>query len=565
MSVTFYRKYRSQTFETMQGQGHIVQTLTNAIMHDRLSHAYIFSGPRGTGKTSAARILAKAINCRKGKSPTPCLECDLCQKITRGQSVDVVEIDAASNTGVDNIRTLNDQVNFIPVECLYKIYIIDEAHMLSTGAFNALLKTLEEPPSHTIFILATTESHKIPITIQSRCQHLHFRKLTTLEIVNQLKMITSEENISIDEAGLATIARNASGCMRDAISLLNQLYSFAGATISGEDINLMLGSSNFDKTDHLLTLFLEKKSSETLQALQQFFLDGAHLMQLASDVTLVLRQLLFIKLSLESQLDIDEARLNKLKTLAPKVEVNRLAFLLETMAKLEMELRWFPNPELLFEIRLLTLMHETHTQAPQTEQVAIKQATPQAAPVKAMSEAPKQVTQQPSTPTIQVQASVPVPKPPVPTPPATPIKTVASDPIVTPAQQPQGTKEKWTLFLNKIKAQKAPLFSILDRSDILGINDTYISIRLKQDFQFFRDKLNDSPNKVLIESVLKEVFEKPLALSFSKLESTQSATTFSTPGQDPPPAPIASGSGSKSGSQKINQIVAMFEGTIVHK
>lgn len=557
MSVTFYRKYRSQTFGSMQGQGHIVQTLTNAILHDRLSHAYIFSGPRGTGKTSAARILAKSINCRKGKSATPCLECDLCQKITRGQSVDVVEIDAASNTGVDNIRTLNDQVNFIPVECLYKIYIIDEAHMLSTGAFNALLKTLEEPPAHTIFILATTESHKIPITIQSRCQHLHFRKLTTQEITTQLNLITAEEKIAIDESGLAIIARNASGCMRDAISLLNQLYSFAGATITAADIELMLGTSGFDKTDQLLTLFLEQNTSETLSSLQRFFQEGVHLMQLASDLTLVLRQLLFIKLDLAAQLDLDEARLNRLKILASKIEVVRLSYCLETLAKLEMELRGFPNPELLFEIRVLSLLQGQPVVAPPVE--LQRTVAPKAEPKAEVK--PVVVLEKPvSQPSFAVAKSEPE------------RQASSPPPVSSPAQVSSGsqdhhgqTGERWAVFLGKVKQQKPPLFSILDRSDILGISETSIAIKLKQDFQFFRDKLQDSANKVLLEALLKEVFGKPLSLSFSKLETSpvQQSSDSEMKVDTSPAQPLVISQ--KGQSQKINQIVAMFEGTIVQK
>ncbi len=537
MSETFYRKYRSQTFADMQGQAHIVQTLSNAILHDRLSHAYIFSGPRGTGKTSAARIFSKALNCRKGKSPQPCLECDLCQKITRGQSVDVVEIDAASNTGVDNIRTLNDQIHYLPVECAYKIYIIDEAHMLSTGAFNAMLKTLEEPPANTVFILATTESHKIPITIQSRCQHLHFRKLTSVEIKNQLNIIAKEEKISIPEEGLGIIARNSSGCMRDAISLFNQLYSFAGTTIQLEDIDLMLGISSFDKIDVLMTHFLEEKTEEAIVLMHTFFEAGAHLMQLAADVILVLRQLLYVHMNLNTQIDADDARLEKLKILAKKVTVERLSSLLESFAKLEVELRWFPNPELLFEIRFVSLMRP-----PSVVSTPVF-AVPAVKPAPAVTQP---VAKQPVS--VPPPASVPVPVQP---------QSAVQAPV---AKVPNSDTEKWMLFLQNLKTSKPPLFSILDRSEVLALSETSLSVKLKQDFQFFRDKLNEQVSKTAIESLLKEAFGKPLKLSFTALEKPV-ATDIENDNHEVVKSPIVALT--KGSSQKMNQIVAMFEGTLL--
>ena len=244
--VPLYRKWRSQDFDEIVGQGFIVQTLKNAIRSGRVSHAYLFSGPRGTGKTSTARIFAKALNCVKGPTDNPCGVCDQCVKIRDGHAVDTIEIDAASNRGIDEIRDLREKVRYTPVEGRYKVYIIDEVHMLTSEAFNALLKTLEEPPKHAVFMLATTEPQKVPVTIASRCQRLDFRRLSAEEVSGQIKKIAKAEKIDIADDAVAIIARNCEGAMRDAISLFDQLISFAGKTIKRDDVVALLGTAGTD-------------------------------------------------------------------------------------------------------------------------------------------------------------------------------------------------------------------------------------------------------------------------------------------------------------------------------
>jgi DNA polymerase-3 subunit gamma/tau len=238
---SLYRKWRPQTFKDIIGQRHITKTLINAISLNRISHAYIFSGPRGVGKTTTARILAKSLNCLKGPTPQPCNKCERCIRITDGYSMDVIEIDGASNNGVDSIRELRNKVNFAPAEGKYKIYIIDEVHMLSQGAFNALLKTLEEPPSHVIFIFATTDPHKIPSTILSRCQWFNFRRISLEDIVAKLKMIAKDEKLKIDDKILNMIARSSTGSMRDAESTLDQIIAYCGKEITSQSVREVLG------------------------------------------------------------------------------------------------------------------------------------------------------------------------------------------------------------------------------------------------------------------------------------------------------------------------------------
>ncbi|MCB0122259.1 MAG: DNA polymerase III subunit gamma/tau, partial [Caldilineaceae bacterium] len=230
MAQALYRKWRSQTFDQVVGQEHVITTLRNALRDNRVAHAYLFAGPRGTGKTSIARILAKALNCTAPEGERPCDQCPTCVAITEGRMLDLIEIDAASNNSVDDIRDLRDKVNFRPSEGRFKVYIIDEVHMLSISAFNALLKTLEEPPPHARFMLATTEPHKIPATILSRCQRFDLRRIAVPEIVNHLHYIAKEEGFTAEDEALTAIARGAQGCMRDAISLLDQMLSYGNET-----------------------------------------------------------------------------------------------------------------------------------------------------------------------------------------------------------------------------------------------------------------------------------------------------------------------------------------------
>lgn len=235
------RKWRPQSFEQLRGQAHIARALSNAIASGRISHAYLFTGIRGVGKTSAARVLAKALNCVEGPTPTPCNRCDSCREITDGRSSDVLEIDGASNTGVDDVRRLREAVRYPAVRGPYRVYIIDEVHMLSTQAFNALLKTLEEPPEHVVFVFATTDAHKIPVTILSRCQQFDFKRLAPRELTRLLADVAAAEGVTLDERSLATLAREADGSVRDGQSLLDQVISYAGSTVRYEDVRDVLG------------------------------------------------------------------------------------------------------------------------------------------------------------------------------------------------------------------------------------------------------------------------------------------------------------------------------------
>src|SRR5271157_2226931 len=303
MTQALYRKYRPQGWAEVVGQEHVVQTLRNAIVADRVAHAYLFAGPCGTGKTTLARLLAKAVNClNEDRAKRPCNECETCKAVNENRFMDLIEIDAASNTSVDDVRDLRDKINFSPSQGKYKIYIIDEVHMLSTAAFNALLKTLEEPPPHAIFVLATTEIHKIPATVLSRCQRHEFRRVPVDEIVGQLKAIVKAEKIQADDDALATIARQAGGGLRDAISLLDQLAS-AGAKITLQLTQTVLGTATSQTVLDLIASFRDHSPASGLDTIHRALDSGADPRSLARQIVEYLRGLMLIQLGNRDQVE----------------------------------------------------------------------------------------------------------------------------------------------------------------------------------------------------------------------------------------------------------------------
>ncbi|MDE7132943.1 MAG: DNA polymerase III subunit gamma/tau, partial [Lachnospiraceae bacterium] len=308
MSYTaLYRKFRPDCFEDVKGQEHIVTTLKNQIKAERIGHAYLFCGTRGTGKTTIAKIFAKAVNCEHPVDGSPCGECRACKTIASGASMNVIEIDAASNNGVDNIREIVEEVSYSPAEGKYKVYIIDEVHMLSIGAFNALLKTLEEPPSYVIFILATTEVHKIPITILSRCQRYDFRRITIDTITGRLRELMDTEQIQVEEKALRYVAKTADGSMRDALSLLDQCIAFHfGQELTYDKVLDVLGAVDTEVFGRLLRHVLERNVTGCIELLEEIVMQGRELTQFVTDFTWYLRNLLLVKSSddIEDVIDV---------------------------------------------------------------------------------------------------------------------------------------------------------------------------------------------------------------------------------------------------------------------
>jgi DNA polymerase-3 subunit gamma/tau len=350
----FARKYRPQTFDDLVGQDHVSRTLKNAVAQNRLAHAYLFVGPRGVGKPSTARILAKSLNCVKGPTVTPCGECDNCREIAAGNSLDVIEIDGASNNSVEDVRQLRENVRYAPAKGRYKIYLIDEVHMLSPAAFNALLKTLEEPPEHVKFIFATTEPQKVLPTILSRCQRFDLHRIAANLIANHLQFIAGKENITLEPAAAHAIARGAEGGLRDAESMLDQLVAFCGEKISENDVLDVFGFTSEQTVVDLTGRILRGETPDAIDLLHQQSEAGKDMMRLMSDLIAYLRDLLVFKAKPDAlKEDVEADVQTSLAAQAELVPTDRLLELVDQFAAAEGRMKWVPNKKLHFEVAII--------------------------------------------------------------------------------------------------------------------------------------------------------------------------------------------------------------------
>ena len=359
MSYTaLYRKFRPTEFADVKGQDHIITTLQNQIRANRIGHAYLFCGTRGTGKTTVAKIFAKAVNCEHPVDGSPCGECETCRSIAAGTSMNVIEIDAASNNGVDNIREIREEVAYRPTEGRYKVYIIDEVHMLSIGAFNALLKTLEEPPEYVIFILATTEVHKIPITILSRCQHYDFKRISIETITDRMKELMDTEHVDVEDKALRYIAKAADGSMRDALSLLDQCIAFyMGQKLTYDNVLEVLGAVDTDVFSRLLRKVIDRDVAGVLDVVDDLVMQGRELTQLAADFTWYLRNLLLVKTSdnIEDVLDVSTENMAQLKEEAQMIEPDMLFRYIRIFSELSNQLKYATQKRVMLEVALIKL------------------------------------------------------------------------------------------------------------------------------------------------------------------------------------------------------------------
>ena len=357
MHKALYRAYRPQTFKDVVGQEHIIRTLKNQIENGNVGHAYLFCGTRGTGKTSTAKIFARAVNCIDSVNEEPCNECEVCKDILNDNIMDVIEIDAASNNSVDDVREIRENVKYTPAKCKYKVYIIDEVHMLSQGAFNALLKTLEEPPSYVIFILATTEPHKIPATILSRCQRFDFKRVTVQDMSSRMKEICEDVNIEVDERALNLIARNSQGALRDALSILDQCMSFSDDKIEYKDVVDLLGTVNIEQLFEMAEYVIKEDTKKCLEILNEFVIWGKDIKNLIDDLIDHFRNLMICKVSteLDEIISLPEETIEQLKAQSSLIETNDIIRILNILSETQDNIKSSSNPRVLAEVSIMKL------------------------------------------------------------------------------------------------------------------------------------------------------------------------------------------------------------------
>lgn len=529
--VVLARKWRPQTFEEVVGQSHVTQTLTNAIALGRVHHAFLFTGARGVGKTSIARILAKALNCETGPTGTPCNSCASCTEVAAGTAIDVFEIDGASNRGINEIRELRDSVRYRPSRDRYKVYIIDEVHMLTTEAFNALLKTLEEPPSHVVFIFATTEPQRVPVTIQSRCQRYDFKRVSLVDVGAQLRRILQSEQVAIDDDALTMIARESEGSMRDALSLLDQVIAFAGEHISGQAVAEILGVSDQASVYGLLEALIERDVTRALSLFAEIHHFGIAVKETANQLLGAVRNLLVVK-SCEDSLpltDLTPSEWELYRALAARCETLRLERIFNEILSAANELARTPFAKMLFELALIRgcRMAPAHTvqellaklaemETRMTGNTSPSEATPSrslpssapavqarpqqiaAAPPQAGPQSPRTEPAAPATPPTGGSKSLPSAN----SSPATaePAPGEKSDPAG------EGVEFHWRGFVERC-VRRSPIYgNMLRDAQFRGLSADQLRLAFRQRALFD----NATAARELVESELKAMFGRPV-------------------------------------------------------
>ncbi len=522
------RKYRPQTFDEVVGQSHVTTTLKHAIQTNRISHAYLFAGPRGTGKTTVARILAKALNCKEGPTPQPCNGCDSCKEITIGRSLDVVEIDGASNNSVDDIRALRENIRYVPSQQKYKVYIIDEVHMLSDSAFNALLKTLEEPPTHAIFVFATTEPHKVPQTVVSRCQRFDFRRIPTTDLVKTVESIGEKENLSIEKEASYILARRADGSLRDVLSLLDQVIAYGGEnesegekkrTITPELVSETLGLVDQETLFEMTDAIVKKDSAKGMSILNQLIDSGIDLPEFVNSLIQHLRNLLVAKVAGDSNVLFDVSRdfIEKYKERSSAFSEGDLLRMIKAVADLNVGLKRASDPRILLEMTLMKLlkMESSVNLADVLDKLDLLEgglsgcgnsihvtgSRPSSDRVDNLSEKTKSVkTEERAEQSISVGARN---------------ENLGRTNVLSP----EDIQRTWGEVLKKIKKAKMSLWSLLKDGEVVGLAEDTLTVEFHNGRTFHKRQAERKENFNLIQKTLGEVFDQPFKLKFELNEA----------------------------------------------
>ncbi len=509
-----YRKYRSKTFDELLGQEHVVNTLKNQILTNNVAHAYLFCGIRGTGKTSTAKILARAVNCTNNVDGNPCNECESCKSILDDSNVDVIEMDAASNNSVDDIRDLRDKLRFLPVNSKYKVYIIDEVHMLSKGAFNALLKTLEEPPAHLLFILATTEPQKIPATIISRCQRFDLKRITVDNIVKNLRYICNDMGVKADDRALRLIAVNADGAMRDAQSILDRCMTFNSEEIKYEDVNELLGIVNFDTIVELCGLIIEKNIKSAMLSINNIFNQGKDLQYFIEELITYFRNLLILKTtnSSEGLHRLSDENIESLKKYIDNLSVNEIVSIIGKLSDTLLECKRAANPRILFEARIISLMESSGSEDVSSllkriekledaikHGVEIKGVAKSNEAAHRVNEQAHVFKQEPKA-TSNSNAN------------NTPVENIPA--VANNAEAEERIKGNWNDFLKLVRSESISLLAIVRESKFAYIRENVVYFEFDPKFSFHHTAANQEKNKSKIKEILIKFLNANYDVSF---------------------------------------------------
>ena len=506
--VALYRKWRPQDFNELVGQNHISRTLQNALLTNKLSHAYLLCGPRGTGKTTTAKIIAKAVNCLSPENGEPCNKCVSCDAVNIGNSLDVLEIDGASNRGIDEIRDLREKVNLAPALSKYKVYIIDEVHMLTTEAFNALLKTLEEPPSYVIFIFATTEPHKVPATILSRCQRFDFRRLDSGIIVKRLKEICEKSGIDYDEEGLVVIARLAQGGMRDALSLMDQCLSYGGQKLTLEQINETLGIVAIDYVAKTADLLVSKDIKQLISKLNMIVDEGKDIRQFTNQLLDYFRDLVIYKTCGEKFLAHTIDHKKEFFKKHKQVGLGELDYIITCINKAETEMKWSNNPRLLMEMAFFKYIFQEEGPVDSSMNVIIERIDTLENEIKRLKENPQVRADKINIPEKQEQKERKlIEKSPAP-------KTTLVENRSTNADELslECIKESWNKVLEIVKKNKVTTHAFLVEGMPIKYGDGCLTIQFTPSHSFHKEKLEQEENKQIIGDAFAYLFKEQVKI-----------------------------------------------------
>ncbi|MDU3338261.1 DNA polymerase III subunit gamma/tau [Paraclostridium bifermentans] len=501
MHKALYRAYRPQTFKDVVGQEHIIRTLKNQIQNNNVGHAYLFCGTRGTGKTSTAKIFARALNCQNSVDEEPCNECEVCKDILSDNIMDVIEIDAASNNSVDDIREIRENVKYTPAKCKYKVYIIDEVHMLSQGAFNALLKTLEEPPSYVIFILATTEPHKIPATILSRCQRFDFKRVTVKDMSTRMKEICDDVNVVVDDRALNLIARNSQGALRDALSILDQCMSFSENDIEYKDVVDLLGTVNIEQLFEMAEYVIKEDTKKCLEILNEFVVWGKDIKNLIDDLIDHFRNLMVCKVSsdLDEIISLPEEIVEQLKAQASTIEVNDIIRILNILSTTQDAIKVSSNPRVLAEVSIMKLSQPMFDESKESllKRISNLEEVIKSGKININNniekESKKETKETWEKNEVEAEEEVFY-------------EEVKSEDV-------ELIEKSWENILTHIKKDKnMPVYAILREAKEFNVSANNLYIVFDDNFAFAKNKLSDEKTRNYIESVIREILNRSFSI-----------------------------------------------------